>query len=182
MPDLYMVRHGKAAARWAEHLDSSLDETGHKQAKKVADRLAQMHPINIISSPLARTKETAQYLCDLWDTPPVIEPRVAEIPSPDMNLKERSVWLRQAMVGSWDDLGKEYIKWRQDLWQCLLLLQEDTVIFSHFIAINSVVAQSQNSSKVVVFSPDNCSVTLVQTDANGIHVKKLGAELSTKVN
>jgi broad specificity phosphatase PhoE len=42
MPTLYLVRHGRAAARYDEDHDPGLDDIGRRQAQAAADRLAPL--------------------------------------------------------------------------------------------------------------------------------------------
>ena len=76
MPRIYMVRHGRAAANFGQSLDPGLDDLGREQAQAVAKRLAPLGPLPILSSPLARTRETSIPLSKMWDRKPVIEPAV----------------------------------------------------------------------------------------------------------
>ena len=60
--DIYLVRHGEAAASWAQAPDPGLSELGREQARAAArllrPRLAT-RAVELISSPLARALETA---------------------------------------------------------------------------------------------------------------------------
>ena len=62
MIDIYLVRHGEAAASWGQSPDPGLSELGHEQARNAAHALrpllAGAEPA-LISSPLARALETA---------------------------------------------------------------------------------------------------------------------------
>ncbi|HEY3101908.1 MAG TPA: histidine phosphatase family protein, partial [Methylomirabilota bacterium] len=53
---LYLVRHGKAAASFSEARDPGLDDAGAAQAEAMAERLAPLGPLPIITSPLRRTR------------------------------------------------------------------------------------------------------------------------------
>jgi broad specificity phosphatase PhoE len=61
---LWLVRHGRtpwaAAGRHTGRTDVSLDEVGRAEAKAVADRLAAVHFDRVLTSPLARARETCQ--------------------------------------------------------------------------------------------------------------------------
>ena len=94
MPRLYLVRHGKASANWAVAADPGLDEIGRAEAEATAQELASKGPLPILSSPLARARETAAPLERLWEAHARIEPGVAEVPSPDVPLETRGEWLR----------------------------------------------------------------------------------------
>jgi broad specificity phosphatase PhoE len=64
MPRLYLVRHGRAAATFAEAADPGLDALGRSQAEAVAEKLAAIGPIALLSSPLARARETSEPLAN----------------------------------------------------------------------------------------------------------------------
>ncbi len=189
MPTIYLVRHGKAAAGFDSHPDPGLDELGHAQAQATARTLAELAlpgsgkpPPRIYSSPLARAQETAQPLCRLWNCDYTIEPRIAEIPSPTEDLSKRSAWLQSIMPGTWDALDSPLQQWRTDLTQCLIDLKQSCVLFSHFVAINAAVGVAQKDSRMVVFRPDNASVTTLSNDQGELRVLELGGEAVTFVN
>ncbi len=183
MPRLYMVRHGRATAGFGESMDPGLDEHGKSQAEKTAARLRPLGPLAILSSPLARTRETAAPLARLWGREPAIEPAVAEIPSPTDNLLERVAWLRQFMAGSWSNAPPRLAAWRESAISALLSQRENTVIFSHYVAINVAVGFAQCDDRVIVFSPENCSVTIVDVEGGKLRLIEKGHEAPlTKVN
>ena len=177
-----MVRHGKAAAGFDSHLDPGLDEVGRSQAIVTADALAPLGPMPIVSSPLARAQETAAPLAERWGVTPVIEPRVAEIPSPSDDLAERAAWLRGVMVDRWANLSAELHDWRQAMIDCVGAYRDDCVVFCHFIAINVVVGAATGAEEMITFRPDNGSVTTIRADGRQLEVIELGVEASTHVN
>jgi len=182
MSKIYMVRHGKAAAGFDGHPDPGLDDLGRIQAEATARVLAPLGPLPVLSSPLARARETAKPLAALWQADVIIEPRVAEIPSPTDDLTERAAWLRQAMAGRWSDLGADLMSWRRALVDCLLALQQDSVVFCHFIAINVAVGAAQDDDRLVIFWPDNGSVTQLSNEGGTLGVLELGRTAQTQVN
>jgi len=184
MARLYLVRHGKAAAGFGESMDPGLDETGLKQADAAAARLSPLGPLPILTSPLRRTRETAAPLAELWRKTPVVEEAVAEIPSPKgMTLEGRIAWLRKLMAGSWRDVAYDLARWRESLIATLAAIEADTVIFSHYVAINVAAGAALGDDRVVVFSPDNCSVTVFDVTGNGLQLIEKGHEAElTKVN
>lgn len=183
MARLYMVRHGRAAAGFGESHDPGLDELGRKQAEEVTHELAPRGPLPIICSPLRRTRQTAAPLTKLWRVEPVIEQAVAEIPSPTHNLQERVAWLREFMAGSWRNATPALAQWREDVIATLLAIEEDTVIFSHYIAINVAVGAASEDDRVVIFSPDNCSVSVLENGRGSLRLVEKGREAPlTKVN
>ncbi|MEZ5551887.1 MAG: histidine phosphatase family protein [Pseudomonadales bacterium] len=182
MPQIYLVRHGQAAAGFDGHADPGLSELGRRQAIAVADDLAALGPLPVYSSPLARARETAQPLARRWQREILIEPRVAEIPSPSDDLATRSAWLRRAMAGRWSDLDSSLLAWRRALIDCVSGLAGDSVVFCHFIAINVVVGAAREDDRMVIFSPDNGSITRISTDGSQLQVLELGRTAVTRVN
>jgi broad specificity phosphatase PhoE len=184
MARIYMVRHGRAEAGFGESLDPGLDAIGHSQAEAIAQKLASLGPLPILSSPLRRTRETAAPLAKLWNVEPVIEKAVAEIRSPwGMTLDGRVAWLRMLMAGSWRDVPRDLAEWREDCVASVTEVSRDTVVFSHYVAINVIVGAATGDHRVVVFSPDNCSVTSFETDGQSLRLIEKGQEAPlTKVN
>ena len=184
MPRLYLVRHGRAAASFAEAADPGLDPLGRSQAEAVAERLAPLGPLAMQSSPLKRALETSDPLAARWRRTVVIEPAVAEIPSPKgLGLAERADWLRAFMGGSWRSASLELAAWREEAIAALAAMKENTVIFSHFIAINVAAGAAAGDDRVVLFRPDNCSVTILDVDGGGrLTLVERGHEAETKVN
>ena len=187
MTKILLVRHGKAAATWTDDLDPGLDDLGHSQAESVTAELESLmkdlRGVQLLASPLRRTRETSTPTAQLWRKPVTIEPRVAEIPSPGLSLEDRGAWLHSVMADRWSHLSQELQQWRQQLIDCVCDIQNDSVIFTHFIAINVISGWLNNDDRVVNFMPDNCSITeLVQTQSDGLELVKLGKEAGTKVN
>lgn len=181
MPRLYLVRHGRAAASFAEARDPGLDPAGTAQAEAMAERLAPLGPLGLVTSPLRRTRETAAPLERRWGRRARVESAVAEIPSPVADLAERGAWLRGIMSGRWDDLGPEFQAWRRAVLVSLAGIPETTVVVSHFIAINVAVGAATGDDRVVVFAPDHCSVTTVDVDGQALRLVERGAEGATRV-
>lgn len=182
MPKIYVVRHGKAAASFTDDLDPGLDELGAKQAGEAANSLKKKAPLVLVSSPLKRARETAQPLAELLSQDIRIEERVAEIPSPGLDLEDRGAWLQGIMQGRLDQLDQDLKRWRREMIQCLLQTDEDTVFFSHFVAINLLVGAAESSNDVLVFRPDNGSITSFETDGYSLKLVERGREAETKVN
>lgn len=182
MPRIYVVRHGKAAASFTDDLDPGLDDLGHEQAESAAAELHSKGPLQLVSSPLRRARETAEPLARLRDQKVRIESRIAEIPSPGLDLTERGAWLQGVMQGRVGELSSDLQQWRQDMIQCLLETTEDTAFFSHFVAINLLVGAAESREEVMLFRPDNGSITLLESDGKHLTLIERGAEAITKVN
>ena len=193
MGKIYMVRHGKATAGWDGDADPGLDVTGHAQAKSVAQDLAARltSPVAIYTSPLLRCRETAMPLATMWQTQAIVEPRAAEIPSPIEDLVARTEWLRRVMAGSWTELssdpesaGIDFARWQSDVVAALITLgkSQDIVVFSHFIALNVAYCAATGADQIVAFRPDNCSVSVFETDGTALTLLTQGHEADTQVN
>ncbi len=181
MAKLYLVRHGRAAAGFAEAADPGLDPVGREQAEAMAARLAPLRLPGLLTSPLRRTRETAAPLERHWQRQAVIEPRVAEIPSPTADLAARGRWLKVLMAGGWGDGGTAVLAWRDGVIASLVALGEDSVVVSHFIAINAAVGAATGDERVVCFRPDNCSCTLVENEGGVLRLIERGIEAPTPV-
>lgn len=189
MPRLYLIRHARPAASWGEETDPGLDVVGQEQAEAAARTLAQtLDRMPIYTSPLRRCRDTAHPLERLWERSAEVFDEVAELPSPPIDLRSRQEWLRQAMQGTWRELNDfappaspDYLAWRQTLLDSLFRMPRDSVIFSHFIAINVVVGAAQSREEVVCFRPDHASITCVEVERDGLRIVELGRHADTTV-
>jgi broad specificity phosphatase PhoE len=148
----------------------------------MADRLAPLGPLALETSPLLRCQETAAVLGVRWGQTAVIEPAVAEIPSPvGVPMGERVDWLRSAMAGTWSALGERYTAFRDGVAEHLRSRPVDTVIASHFIAINAAIGVATGCDDVVIRSLDNCSVTVMEIRDGVLHLVEGGHEADTLI-
>lgn len=182
MTRLYLVRHGRAAAGWNTDPDPGLDAAGRQQAVEMTARLAPLGPLGLVTSPLLRCQETAIGLSTAWNTVPRIEPGVAEIPSPaGVAMAERVEWLRLAMAGTWSAMGPRYTSFRDGVADTLRAMPNDTVVTSHFIAINAVIGAALGDDRMVIRSLDNCSVTVIDVVDGVLHLVEGGHEADTLI-
>lgn len=178
---LYLIRHGQPSASFTDAIDPGLHEIGIAQAQAVAQELAALGPLPILTSPLKRARETAAPLEATWNITARVESRIAEIPSPSQNLDERATWLHQALRGRWSDLPLTYQSWRLQLVQCLLTCQVSTVMTTHFVAINAAVGFATADDRLVCFEPDHCSCTVLEVANGSLQVVSLGRQRSTQL-
>ena len=176
MPRLYLVRHGRPAGTFADSPDAGLDPAGVVQAETLAARLGPLGPLAIVVSPLRRTRETATPLERRWGAGRV-EPAVGEIPTPaHVPFASRGEWLRSVMTGKWSDVEPSLRGWRDTVIAALLALPESTVVVSHFVAINAAVGAATADDRVISFSPDHCSVTVLDLEAGHLRLVERGAD------
>jgi broad specificity phosphatase PhoE len=183
---LYLVRHGQAAAGWSEDADPDLDAVGHAQATAVAKQLSGYGPLPVLTSPLRRARSTAAAFERVWNLSAVVEARVGEIPSPsgpDGALDRRGPWLAEVMRARWDDpsLGEVLQAWRRQVVEALIGLDQDTVVTTHFIAINAAAGQAAADPRVTCFRPANCSLTVLEVAQGRLHLVQWGREATTVV-
>ena len=106
----YFVRHGEseanAARRFAGRTDSPLTERGRQQADAVAEALAKVHFDRIVSSPLARCRDTALVIARRHELPVDLEPDLVEI---DVGDKTGSPFDEVRGLPEWSDDG--FVAW-----------------------------------------------------------------------
>ncbi len=180
---VYLVRHGRASAGWDDDPDPGLDELGRDQAETTAAQLAPLGPLPVRTSPMRRTRQTAAAFERRWGVTASVEPAVTEIPSPDgVEMGARVAWLRAAMTGTWTSLGPRYTEFRDGVVAAVAGCRVDTVITSHFVAINAVIGAATGDDRVVIASLDNASVTVVEVVGDGsLRVVETGREADTLI-
>ena len=71
------------------------------------------------------------------------------------------------MAGCWADLGSPYTAFRDGVVRYVASCATDSVIFSHFIAINAVIGSCIGDDRLVIDSLDNASITVVDVGPTG---------------
>lgn len=177
MTRLVLVRHGHAAGGWDDDLDPGLDDLGRAQAEAMAEVLAPRGSLPILVSPMRRCRETAAPLERRWGIAATVEPAVSEIPSPPgVAMEERTTWLHVAMAGTWADLGDDYTSWRDGVVERLLAIETDTVVVSHFVAINAAIGAATGSDQIVISAAGYCSQTVIDALDGGLVLIERGFE------
>ncbi len=168
MTRLWLVRHGRARAGWNVDPDPDLDDVGREQAQRVADRLAlEASGARVITSPLLRCRSTATAIAATLSQVPSVHSAIAEIPSPvGVAMVDRVEWLRDAMGGTWADLGEPFVSYRDDVVRFVRHCETDVVLVTHFVAINAVIGAIMGDDRLVTRWLDNCSVTIVERDVD----------------
>jgi broad specificity phosphatase PhoE len=171
-----LVRHGQPSAVWGSDggQDPGLDDVGHAQAEAVAELLAPHGPLPLVVSPKARTRETAAPLALRWAIDPIVEPAVGELQAPPDPDADHVAWLRAVMQSIYADLDDGLRAFRDRVVSKVASIEGDTVIVSHYIAINAVVGAATGDDRVVSFAPGHCSRTVVEVARGAIHLVELG--------
>jgi broad specificity phosphatase PhoE len=198
---LWLVRHGQAAAGWGEELDPPLSPQGRLDAEVAADLLAPGGARPVMTSPLLRTRQTAEILASRWQATPVVADEVTEVPSPGAGgdasggsdranraadpraadpraadpraadpraedpqavLRHRARWLAGFLNGRWTDQPASLWAWRRRLVGFLATLAQPTVVVTHAVAINTVLAEAAGDDRVFAWPVAPGSVTVVE--------------------
>ncbi len=115
--DLILLRHGKAENTSMDgDFSRALVEKGREQARRAGERLkgAGVLPDIVLTSPLLRTRQTADEFCQAAGMPgPVIQSWLASGMPPDMAIRELAAFRdfkRVAIVGHEPDFS-QLIEW-----------------------------------------------------------------------
>ncbi len=148
MTRLLLVRHGRsvwnATGRIQGQIDIPLDETGTRQAERLADRLAAESIAAIYSSPLLRAKATADVLAARIDRPVQTDDRLMEY--------------HFGVIGglTWDGVVENHpelaSRWLEDPWAVAVEGSEGRVNFAARVmsAMQDIIAQHPDDQVAVV--------------------------------
>ena len=85
---------------------------------------------------MQRARETTATLEHRWNAVALVDARFGEIQSPGVPPEQRKDWLRDFLLRRWSELGQPHDRWRSNVLQAVLGIREDTIVFSHSVAIN----------------------------------------------
>lgn len=177
---IFLVRHGEAEAGWGTAPDPGLSDLGRKQAEAVSQLIGRETIQSILTSPMQRCRETSAPFAAASGFTAKVEPAVTEIPTPE-GLDDRVAWLRGFMAGDWNAAPPVVADWRKTLLDRIFTVEDNTVVFSHFIAINTIVGHLTGSEAVTSFRPGHCSVTMLEKSTGGLNLVERGSEAATRV-
>src|SRR5712692_7402291 len=181
MARLVLIRHAEPTASWGDHLDPGLSVTGCEQADAVAASVASRGPVPIVTSPLLRARETAAPLARRWGVEPRRRAAVGEIPTPSGLSTPRVDWLRGVLAGRWPDIDPAARQWRAELLDAVRAIDELTIVFTHFVAINVVVGAATGDERVWSCSPGDASVTEIDVDRTALALVNLGEQARSRI-
>lgn len=181
--DIFLVRHGQAAATWTESDDPGLSPLGRRQAADAAsDLMGRLNnSFRLLSSPLQRAQETAAALASILKLDVSINPKLREIPAP-VPMSERQQWLNKVMKQYWSEQEDSVSLWRDQLLQIVEEIPHPTVVFTHFMVINAVVGHLTGKDEIVCCLPDNASITHLRRENGVLELVEIGQQLETRVN
>ena len=183
MTDIWLVRHGEAAASFDQDVDPPLSDLGREQAAGSAECLSGCvpHDARLLTSPKLRAIQTGEPFAALRKSALNIDRRFIELPSPGA-LTERKEWIQRVLKGRWSELPKSVHDWQRDIVATIEALQTPTVIFSHFLVINTVAAYMSGEDKVLQCLPANGSVHHLRVDEGSWQWVERGEMLQSVVN
>ena len=138
-----------------------------------------------------RCKETASLALEKKYLEIAINDNFRELPSPTVDLKKRVNWLRRILPLTWSELlkdketkdsGVNFIQWKKNIMNNIYSINKNTIIFTHFVVINSIIGEILKSDKIVNFQPSNCSITEIRKINDRLKLVKLGKSLESTVN
>ena len=183
MTNIWLVRHGEAAASFDQEIDPGLSLLGHEQAVTAAQQLSAIVPpdAQLLSSPKQRALQTGAPFVSLREAVLQSDERFIELPSPE-GLAQRSEWLQQALAANWSALPTAVHDWQNGIASALQSLSTPTVIFTHFLVINSIAAAISREDAVVQCLPANGSIHHLQIEGARWRWVSRGAMLESIVN
>ncbi len=194
--ELYLIRHGDAIPGPDEIIPSGiydnlpLSKEGREQARKLAERLKNMHFDAAYSSPLRRCLETGEPLLKYLNLQPTIIEGLKEISTGDLvdipGLKEgddrdtlfQALQKRQVETvriagssGNWDSVGsdessKGFRKRVVDAVDSIVErhVGQRVIVFCHGGVINAYAAEVLQLEKEFFFPTANTSITIIRSN------------------
>jgi broad specificity phosphatase PhoE len=178
---LTLIRHAHAAQAWGEHADPGLDARGRAEAEAMAAVVAPNGPLPIVVSPMRRTRETAAPLEARWSTGAALDAAVGELKAPPDAEPDHRTWLDAVMASRYADLDEALRAFRDRVVHRARAFEVDTVVVTHFLAINAIVGAATGDDRVVSCVPGYCSRTVVEVDGGALRLVRLGDSAETSV-
>ncbi len=181
--DILLVRHGTASATWEQHPDPGLSSQGREEAHNLERSLSPYldGPVRLLSSPLARARETASPLAMRLNQEVDITDSISEVPSP-VDLINRKKWLQEFMKQRWQDQNDDVLAWRTTAIRFVKSLSSPSVLFTHFLLINAIVGEIMEVDRTLYFWPENCSITHIRSNGISLELVSLGHQMRSIVN
>ena len=184
MARVFLIRHGRPAQVWGgSGSDPGLSELGRHQAEEAAACLQAFGPLDIVSSPMLRCRETAAAYARRRGVEPNIEPRVSEIVATE-GVEDRAAWLQDRFPWrdrtkrrAWPTLEPRLLDWREEMLGFVRAIRRDTAVFTHFIGINVLAGAALGAELTIVCAPDHASITELEVNDGALRLIAFGAEM-----
>lgn len=181
---IILVRHGEASASWGDDPDPGLSKIGIDQANKLIDNknLPYLLEYDFVSSPKSRALMTAAPLINKYSKNLITDETFTEIPSTGIKPQNKKDWLSEIVTMKLSDLPDEVNEWRLMLIEKIFETKKNTIVFSHFMVINALVAELTKSDTLLCFYPDYTSITKIIVEDNKVKDLYIGNERKTLIN
>ena len=158
--EIIFVRHAEAESSWGNFSDPSLSSNGYLQSTNLLkhEELQNLENFSFISSPKLRAIETAKPLAKKFDKNLNIDEVFIEIPSKDIVQEKKQEWLKKIVETKRDELPNMIKSWSDNIYLKTKSFNENTIIFSHFMVINSLLSKLANKDTLLYFYPKYTSV------------------------
>ena len=111
-----------------------------------------------------------------WRVEPRVEPGIGELVAPSEPQPDHATWLRSLMTGHGADSPDVMNPFRDRVVGVIRTITTDSIVVSHFLAINAVVGAATNDDRVMCFRPAHCSRTIVEIADGRMDLVELGNE------
>ena len=181
---IILVRHGEASASWGDDPDPGLSKIGMDQANKLIDNknLPSLLEYDFVSSPKSRALMTAAPLINKYSKNLITDKTFTEIPSTGIKPQNKKDWLSEIVTLKLSDLPDEVNEWRLMLIEKIFETKKNTIVFSHFMVINALVAELTKSDTLLCFYPDYTSITKIIVEDSKVKDLYIGNERKTLIN
>ena len=112
----------------------------------------------------------------------MIDESFIEIPSSNIELNQKQEWLKKIIKMKKKDLPMLIQQWHKNIFFNISNIKKDTIIFTHFMVINSVVSDFVKADSIMHFFPDYTSITKVVLENGYIKDCKIGGNQKTDIN
>ncbi len=193
MAKIYLVRHGESVANTkgiyqGQTYDTPLSVMGKKQAEALATYFADKTVCKILTSPLKRTKETAQKVADIahleiLDTPEIIETNHGEWEGLEKKVISNKwpntyeLWLKKPSEVKFPG-GETFLKTRKRVigwWDCIIRKNTNLLVVTHDNVIRIIVAEilGLNLDNIWKFQLNPAAVTIIEVKDRDCHLLAL---------
>ena len=76
-------------------------------------------------------------------------------------MDQKQNWLKQLVQKEKKQLPKNIKLWEKNIHEKIKSFSQKTIIFSHFMFINSILSTLSNKNNLLYFYPDYCSITKI---------------------
>ncbi len=179
--NILLIRHGEAAPRETPkgfRDDPPLSDSGRGEAERLGQQLLEHPPDALYTSPLRRTRETAQIVGEVLGMTPQSREKFREIHyTPDGN-GDLEAFIRTGRWSSIDGFETDEAlrgRVRDGLDElCRKHPGQRVAVITHMLPINAVLADRLHSRPSVFFRPDPASITEMRIGQPGFFLVNLG--------